>query len=76
LIRIETNGLQGTNLLMSTISQIAVGNAKSNNSNIKENIKNEAEITKKKMSNNLALGLKILTVISAVILGYLSAKYK
>ena len=75
LIRIETNGLQGTNLLMSTLSQIAISNSKSNNDIAKSEVKNEAEITKKKMSNNLAIGLKILTVISAVILGWFSAKY-
>ena len=71
LIRIETNGLQGTNLLMSTISQIAVGNAKSNNSLEK----NKSEITKVKITSGTKIALKILAVISAVALAYIGGKY-
>ena len=75
LTRMENSQLQSTNLLVNTISNIATANSKSNNEIAKVEIKNEAEITKKKMSNNLAIGLKIITVISAIVLGWFSAKY-
>ena len=75
LVRMENSQLQSTNLLVNTISNIATANSKSSNDIAKNELKNEAEITKKKMSNNLAIGLKILTVISAIVLGWFSAKY-
>ena len=75
LVRMENSQLQSTNLLVNTISNIATANSKSNNDIAKSEVKNEAEITKKKMSNNLAIILKVLGIVSILIGSYFSAKY-
>jgi len=75
LTRMENSQLQSTNLLVNTISNIATANSKSNNEIAKVEVKNEAEITKTKMSNNLAISLKVLALVGACLAGWLSSKY-
>jgi len=75
LTRMENSSLQTSNFLMNAISQIAIGNSKSSN-DIEKNIsKGNVEITRTKMNNNLTIALKILGVISAIALGWISARY-
>ena len=74
LARVENTTLQNlqtSNLLINTISQIAIGNAKSSNS-LEENM---SEITKVKLNNGTKIILKILAVISAITIAYIGGKY-
>lgn len=75
LVRIENSSLQSSNILLNTMSQIAINTSSGKMEIAKENSKSGNEIVKTKINNNLAIVLKVLGVISAVGLGYLSARY-
>jgi len=75
LARIENNSLQSSNILLSTLSQIAINTSSTKNEIEKEDNKSENEIIKGKMDNKTKIVIQVLTVISAVALGWLSNKY-
>ena len=78
LARVENTTLQNlqtSNLLINTISQIAIGNAKSNNDIAKAETKGGTEITKIKLNNNTKVVLKVLALVSLLISAFVAGKY-
>ena len=75
LNRMENNSLQSTNILLNTMSQIAVNTSASTNEIEKENNKSGNEIKKVKLNGKFKLMLKIVSVISALIIAYVGGKY-
>lgn len=78
LIRMENTSLQTTNILMNTLSQIAI-NTNSNAFEIKkEDNKDNNELMKIRLGNRANITLKILGIIggliSAVTIGYFALK--
>jgi len=75
LARIENNSLQSSNILLSTLSQIAINTSSTKNEIDKEDSKSENEIIKGKMDNNTKVILKVLGIVGAVVTGFFLAKY-
>jgi len=75
LARIENNSLQSSNILLSTLSQIAINTSSTKNEIEKEDNKSENEIIKGKMDNKTKIVLKVLAVISTLVLAYIGGKY-
>ena len=78
LIRMENTSLQTTNILMSTLSQIAINTNSANFEIKKEENQGSNEIIKIKLNNKANITLKILAIIggliSAVTIGYFALK--
>jgi len=75
LARIENSSLQSSNILLSTLSQIAINTSTNSNEIVKDSIKNEGDIKKIKLNNNLKISLKILAILGACLAGYLTSEY-
>jgi len=75
LARIENNSLQSSNILLSTLSQIAINTSSTKNEIEKEDNKSENEIIKGKMDNKTKVILKALGIVAIVITGFFAAKY-
>jgi len=75
LARIENNSLQSSNILLSTLSQIAINTSSTKNEIEKEDNKSENEIIKGKMDSTTKIVLKVLAVISTLVLAYIGGKY-
>ena len=75
LARIENNSLQSSNILLSTLSQIAINTSSTKNEIDKEDNKSENEFAKGKMDNTTKIVLKVLAVISTLVLAYIGGKY-
>ena len=80
--RFESNSYQTQNSMMQLLSQVIVNTSNTSVEIVKnatqsdiEISKNKTEIEKVKNNNTVVITVKILTVISAIILGFLSAKY-
>ena len=78
LARIENNSLQSSNILLSTLSQIAINTSSTKNEIDKEDNKDNNEIMKIRLGNRANITLKILGIIggliSAVTIGYFALK--
>jgi len=78
LIRMENTSLQTTNILMNTLSQIAININATNCEIKKEDNKDNNELTKMRLGNRANITLKILGIIggliSAVTIGYFALK--
>ena len=75
LARIENNSLQSSNILLSTLSQIAINTSSTKNEIEKEDNKSENDIIKGKMDNNTKVVLKVLGIVAIMITGFFAAKY-
>jgi len=78
LARVENTTLQNlqtSNLLINTISQIAIGNSTGNTEIKKQEILSDTEIKKIKLHNNLSMALKILGIVSLLITSVVAVKY-
>jgi len=78
LARVENTTLQNlqtSNLLINTISQIAIGNSTGNTEIKKQEILSDTEIKKIKLNNNLSMALKIIGIVSLLITSFVAVKY-
>jgi len=78
LARVENTTLQNlqtSNLLINTISQIAIGNSTGNTEIKKQEIISNTEIKKIKLHNNLSMALKIIGIVSLLITSVVAVKY-
>ena len=78
LARVENTTLQNlqtSNLLINTISQIAIGNSTGNTEIKKQEILSYTEIKKIKLNNNLSMALKIIGIVSLLITSFVAVKY-
>ena len=78
LARVENTTLQNlqtSNLLINTISQIAIGNSTGNTEIKKQEIISDTEIKKIKLHNNLSMALKIIGIVSLLITSIVAVKY-
>jgi len=78
LARVENTTLQNlqtSNLLINTISQIAIGNSAGNTEIKKQEILSDTEIKKIKLNNNLSMALKIIGIVSLLITSFVAVKY-
>jgi len=78
LARVENTTLQNlqtSNLLINTISQIAIGNSTGNTEIKKQEIISDTEIKKIKLNNNLSMALKIIGIVSLLITSFVAVKY-
>jgi len=78
LARVENTTLQNlqtSNLLINTISQIAIGNSTGNTEIKKQELISDTEIKKIKLHNNLSMALKIIGIVSLLITSIVAVKY-
>ncbi|OLN27514.1 hypothetical protein DSOL_4486 [Desulfosporosinus metallidurans] len=74
LVRMENSSLQSTNVLMNTLSRIAINTSSEKMKIEKEDSKSTHEIAKVKLNNNAKIILKALALVGSLIVAYFAGK--